>query len=161
MNIVASFVQPDMVGDGRDDRGEHESGAFGRAIDASKLVCARLASETPAPTSSVATRLLELHHRVVHEILNVAPPTQDQRGTLAAEWIPRAQQWDRDVVQAMRELGCKPDEVHYVETFPLPSTNRRDRFIWEMNCQWTISDIRRERLEKVVDRHLDRPIFTA
>ena len=61
----------------------------------------------------------------------------------------------------MRELGCKPDEVHYVETFPLPSTNRRDWFIWEMNCQWTISDIRRERLEKVVDRHLDRPIFTA
>ena len=126
LNIVATFVRLDMVGSGRDERGEHESGAFERAVDASKLVCARLASEAAAGTSSVAMRLLEHHHRVVHEILNVAPPTQDQRGPLAAEWIPKAQQWDRDVVQAMRELGCTPDEVHYVETFPLPTTNRRD-----------------------------------
>lgn len=150
-----------MVGSGRDERGEHESGAFERAVDASKLVCARLASEAAAGTSSVAMRLLEHHHRVVHEILNVAPPTLDQRGPLAAEWIPKAQQWDRDVVQAMRELCCTPDEVHYVETFPLPTTNRWDWFVWDMNCQWTISDIRRERLEKVIDRHLDKPIFTA
>ena len=111
--------------------------------------------------ATVAERLLELHRRCVHEILNVSAPLDpNDREALGKQWIPKAQAWDAEVVRAMKEIGCKPSEVHYVETFPLGQL-RQTQFLYDMNSQWSICDMRRERLEKVIDGYLDRPIFTS
>lgn len=119
-------------------------------------------SSTPVPATrppDVAVALLQLHKTGVHDILNVSAPVDPlQRDALQQHWIPLAQAWDAQVVAALKTLGCTPEEIHFVETFPLPTLRRID-FLYPMNSQWSISDIRRERLEKVIDRYLERPIF--
>jgi len=107
----------------------------------------------------IAAALLELHKAGVHGVLNVSAPIDPlQREALQQQWIPLAQRWDADVVEMLKRLECMPEEIHFVETFPLGPLRRTD-FLYPMNSQWSISDMRRERLEKVIDRYLEHPIF--
>jgi hypothetical protein len=120
----------------------------------------RVASALPVARHETAAQLLRLHGRGVHEILNVSAPVDPlERESIQREWIPRAQSWEADVFAIMKEAGCSPDEIHFVKTFPLPALRRTD-FLYQMNSQWSISDVRRERLEKVIDRYLDQPLFS-
>lgn len=102
--------------------------------------------------------LRELRREVIHEILNAPAPSQDQRGPLAAEWIPRAHDWDARVERAMIALGCEHADIEFVRDFPLPTLRRQD-FTYPMNSQWAISDVRREKLEAVIDGLMGRPTF--
>jgi hypothetical protein len=61
----------------------------------------------------------------------------------------------------MIEIGCEPSEVHFVHTFTLGTARRSDLKIPDLNSQWSICDMRRERLEKVIDHYSQRPIFSA
>jgi hypothetical protein len=102
--------------------------------------------------------LRELRREVIHEILNVPSPSQEQRGPLQIEWIPKAQDWDRRVEQTMVDLGCDEADIEFVRDFPLPRL-RTSEFTYPMNSQWSITDVRRERLEAVLDALLGRPTF--
>jgi hypothetical protein len=106
----------------------------------------------------VTAALRELRREVIHEILNVPSPSQDQRGALEMEWIPRAQDWDRRVEQTMLDFGCEAADIEFVRDFPLPPL-RTSAFTYPMNSQWSITDVRRERLEAVLDSLLGRPTF--
>ena len=102
--------------------------------------------------------LRELRREVIHEILNVPAPSQEQRGPLQMEWIPKAQDWDRRVEQTMVDFGCDDADIEFVRDFPLPPL-RTTAFTYPMNSQWSITDVRRERLEAVLDALLGRPTF--
>jgi hypothetical protein len=102
--------------------------------------------------------LRELRREVIHEILNVPSPSQEQRGPLQIEWIPKAQDWDRRVEQTMVDFGCDEADIEFVRDFPLPPL-RTSEFTYPMNSQWSITDVRRERLEAVLDALLGRPTF--
>ncbi|HMJ81782.1 MAG TPA: hypothetical protein VK504_01355 [Vicinamibacterales bacterium] len=105
--------------------------------------------------SQISDELLKLRTRVVHEILNTAEPPQHLRDAVGIEWMPRARAWDSDVKRVMTEIGCKPEEIQYVWDFPLPAKPRTANYHYDMNVQWTICDIRRERLEKIIDDYLE------
>jgi len=163
LNVVVGLVNPlsRISGDGCDQRGHHDAFFISHLVDASRVTCIRIASEViPNSRSKIATALRELHRQVVHDILNVEAPTDHTlRDGLQKEWIPKAQAWDANVIKTMNDLGCDPSEIHFVETFALGEL-RTIQFLYPMNSQWTICDQRRERLEKVIDGYLDKPIFT-
>jgi hypothetical protein len=95
------------------------------------------------------------------KLLNVTPPDDPgHRGLLQNDWMPDAIEWDQRVHATMVEVGCTVEETAYVWDFVLGDL-RTTNFLYPMNSQWTISDMRRERLEKVIDDHLERPIFRA
>lgn len=62
------------------------------------------------------------------------------------EWIPKAQDRDRRVEQTMLDFGCQAADVEFVRDFPLPPL-RTSAFTYPKNSQWSIPDVRRERLE--------------
>jgi hypothetical protein len=109
----------------------------------------------------ICRALLELHDTGVHKVLNTARPPQHLRDSYPLEWLRKAQQWDAEVHRVMIEVGCEPGEVHFVHTFTLGSARRSDLKIPDLNGQWTICDMRRERLEKVIDRYSLTPIFSV
>ena len=94
-------------------------------------------------------QLRDLRREAIHEILNVAAPTQDERGPLAESWIAKAQDWDARVEATMVQLGCDPADIEFVRDFPLPTLRRSD-FTYPMNCQWAISDTRRMKRTGIV-----------
>ena len=107
---------------------------------------------------AIVVALRELRREVIHEILNVATPTQETRGDLEKWWIPKAQDWDARVERTMTAMNCDPADIEFVRDFPLPALRRQD-FTYEMNSQWSISDTRREKLEAVLDTILGKPAF--
>lgn len=112
----------------------------------------------PSTQAEKIRALRELRREVIHNILNVAAPSQETRGDLEREWIPKAQDWDARVERTMIDVGCEPEDVEFVRDFPLPALRRQD-FTYPMNSQWAISDTRREKLEAVIDSLLGRQTF--
>jgi hypothetical protein len=92
-------------------------------------------------------------------LLNVqAPSDPSARGGLAEEWIPRAQAWDAKVIEVMVAARCAESEIEFVRDFVL-GTVRTNQFIHPMNSQWTISHMRCERLQVVLDNYLEQPLY--
>jgi hypothetical protein len=58
----------------------------------------------------------------------------------------------------MLDFGCEAADIEFVRDFPLPPL-RTAAFTYPMNSQWSITDVRRERLEAVIDSLLGRPTF--
>jgi hypothetical protein len=77
---------------------------------------------------------------------------------LQVEWIPKAQDWDARVERTMIDFGCDVADIEFVRDFPLPPL-RTISFTYPMNSQWSITDVRREKLECVLDALLGRPTF--
>jgi uncharacterized protein (DUF433 family) len=107
---------------------------------------------------AIADALRDLNTEAIHDILNLAPEpiaSATNLDELAHLWMPLAQAWDAKVIATMETIGCEPDEVHYVRDFVLPPLYTHD-FNPQMNSQWTITYVRRERLEEIMRRYQQR-----
>ena len=135
--------------------------AEARALQAIEAPARQSDRASSVERDAICRALLELHDTGVHKILNAARAPQHLRDSYPLEWLRKAQQWDADVRRVMVEIGCEPGEVQFVHTFTLGAARRSDLKLPDLNSQWSICDMRRERLEKVIDRYSLTPIFSA
>lgn len=126
----------------------------------------RSVGETPHPCQcpnnsfrgGLVAALRQLRHEVIHDILNVAPPSQAERGALEVRWLTKAQAWDARVIATMESHGMEAADIEYVRDFPLGPL-RTTAYTYPMNSQWTITDMRREKIEAVIDQLMARQVF--
>ena len=142
---------------------DHVEEICGEWMQLSTIEEARSEVKHPSPPDGrgredLVKALRELRREAIHEILNVGAPSQDERGPLQLAWIPKAQAWDARVERTMVHFGCEDADVEFVRDFPLPPL-RTNAYTYPMNSQWSITDVRREKLEAVIDALLGRPTF--
>ena len=103
--------------------------------------------------------LFRLRHEAIYTLLNVVEPPVHEQQSVALVSIPQLQAWDSRVDRELTEAGCEPYLMMGIRNIRVPVEPLTKKFSHEMNMQWSISVLRLEEIERLIEVYLKVPVY--